>query len=191
MLYFVNHIYSLGILVTVFIAILSFVALFIFRTEHSTWLIYVKENAVDLYLTLLIIAVAGSLFYSDVAGFTPCKLCWIQRIFIFPQILIILVSKFNKKKEILTENMWGYLSWMTGFGLFFAIAHNYIYYFGRETSITCDAAASCKAYYMYEYGIVTIPFMAIGLLVSLATIFFIKKYYRGYKKIDTTQTNIY
>jgi disulfide bond formation protein DsbB len=190
-MYFVNHIYSIGILVTVFIAILSFVALFIFRTEHSTWLTYVKENAINLYLTLLIIATVGSLFYSEIADFTPCKLCWIQRIFIFPQILIILVSKFNKKKEVLMENIWGYLSWMTGFGLFFTIIHNYIYYFGKETSATCDAAASCKAYYMYEYGIVTIPFMALGLLVSLATIFFIKKYYRGYKKIDTTKTEIY
>jgi disulfide bond formation protein DsbB len=165
MLYFINHIYSIGILVTTFIAIISLVALFVFRTEHSTWLTYVKENALNLYLTLLIVAVVGSLFYSEVAGFTPCKLCWIQRIFIFPQILLILVSKFKKTNPELRSDIWHYLPWMTGMGLFFSLVHNYVYYFGKETSITCDAAASCKAYYVYEYGFVTIPFMALGLLL--------------------------
>ena len=68
---------------------------------------------------------------------------------------------------------------MTGFATFFSLVHNYVYYFGRETSVTCDAAASCKAYYVYEYGFVTIPFMALGLLFSLIVIMLIRKYYNG------------
>jgi len=179
MLYFVNHIYSIGILVTIFIALISLLSLGFFKNDRNSWLTYIKENGLNLYLALLIIAVLGSLFYSEFALFTPCKLCWWQRIFIIPQILLILVSKCTTSNRSLKHDVWNYLSWMTGFALFFSLVHNWIYYFGKENSVTCDAAASCKAYYVYEYGFVTIPFMTLGLLISLTTIILIRKYYNG------------
>jgi disulfide bond formation protein DsbB len=155
--------------------VLSILALAFFSKDKNTWLTFVKKNALNLYLILLVGAVIIILYYSEVALFTPCKLCWFQRLFIFPQILLILVAK--AKKDI--SNIFNYLSWMTGFGLAFSLIHNYVYYFGEETALTCDAAASCKAYYVYEYGFVTIPFMALGLLLSLGTILLIRKYYKG------------
>ncbi len=171
--YIVNHTYSIGILVVIFISVITLLALAFFHNEKSSWLKYVKDNALNLYLTLLITAMAGSLFYSEVAKYTPCKLCWLQRIFIFPQLLIGFVAKFKK------ENVWHYLSWMTGFGMFFSLVHNWVYYFGKENSVTCDAAASCKAFYIYLYDLVTIPLMALGLLISLTTILLVRKYYKG------------
>ena len=172
---FINHMYSIGILATLLIAVITLLAFGFFRKDNNAFLRYIKKNALNLYLVLLVLAVIGSLYYSEIALFTPCKLCWIQRIFIFPQILLILVAKC--KKDLTT--IWSYLAWMTGFALAFSLLHNYIYYFGKELSGTCDAAASCKAYYVYEYGFVTIPFMALGLLFSLSTILIVRKYYKG------------
>lgn len=174
-----NNIYSLGVLVTVFISVITLVALAFFKNEKNGWLSYVKNNALNLYLTLLIIASLGSLYYSEFADFTPCKLCWWQRIFIFPQIVLILLAKFKKQGLSTINDVWNYLTWMTGFGLFISMLHNYVYYFGKENSVTCDAAASCKAYYVYEFGFVTIPFMALGLLFSLLAIILVRKYYTG------------
>jgi disulfide bond formation protein DsbB len=37
------------------------------------------------------IATAGSLFYSQVAGFIPCELCWFQRICMYPLSIILLL----------------------------------------------------------------------------------------------------
>lgn len=175
MLEIVNKISTFGTLVTLLVAVLSILALAFFYKDKNTWLTFVKKNALNLYLILLVGAVIIILYYSEVALFTPCKLCWFQRLFIFPQILLILVAK--AKKDI--SNIFSYLSWMTGFGLAFSLIHNYVYYFGEETALTCDAAASCKAYYVYEYGFVTIPFMALGLFLSLGTILLIRKYYKG------------
>lgn len=171
----VNHIYSSGILVVLGITIGTLLALAFFCKDKNSWLSFIKRNSLNLILVLLIIATLGSLYYSEVAQFTPCKLCWWQRIFIFPQILVILVAKAKKQ----TTNIFPYLAWMTGIATVVSLLHNYIYYFGKELAGTCDAAASCKAYYVYQYGFVTIPFMALGLLVSLTAILLVRKYYKG------------
>ena len=38
------------------------------------------------------LATAGSLYYSDVAGYTPCKFCWYQRIVMYPQTLMYMIA---------------------------------------------------------------------------------------------------
>src|SRR5215475_15673166 len=39
------------------------------------------------------IATGGSLFYSQIAGFTPCEFCWLQRILMYPlSILTLLIA---------------------------------------------------------------------------------------------------
>ncbi len=37
-------------------------------------------------------ATAGSLYFSEVAGFPPCALCWYQRIAMYPQVIILGVA---------------------------------------------------------------------------------------------------
>ena len=37
-------------------------------------------------------ATLGSLYYSEVAGFVPCTLCWYQRILMYPLTIISLVG---------------------------------------------------------------------------------------------------
>ena len=37
-------------------------------------------------------AMLGSLYYSEMAGFVPCTLCWYQRIFMYPLAVILLVE---------------------------------------------------------------------------------------------------
>jgi disulfide bond formation protein DsbB len=41
-------------------------------------------------------AMLGSLYYSEIAGFIPCTLCWYQRILMYPLTLIILVGIFKR-----------------------------------------------------------------------------------------------
>ena len=46
------------------------------------------------YLALVpaLVALLGSLYYSEIAGFVPCTLCWYQRILMYPLTLISLVG---------------------------------------------------------------------------------------------------
>lgn len=47
----------------------------------------------ELWAGFLVAAVAtgGSLYYSEVAGFIPCELCWYQRIFMYPLSIVMLL----------------------------------------------------------------------------------------------------
>src|SRR3954454_16273986 len=47
-----------------------------------------------LWLAWLIaaVAMAGSLYFSEDANFVPCKLCWFQRIAMYPLAVVLLIS---------------------------------------------------------------------------------------------------
>ena len=38
------------------------------------------------------IATLGSLFFSDIMQFVPCTMCWYQRIFMYPLVIIFLIA---------------------------------------------------------------------------------------------------
>ena len=45
---------------------------------------------------LALVAMAGSLYYSEVAGFIPCRLCWYQRILMYPLVAVTLVGALRR-----------------------------------------------------------------------------------------------
>jgi disulfide bond formation protein DsbB len=54
--------------------------------RHALW-------GYELWLAFLVAALAtgGSLFYSEIAGFVPCELCWYQRICMYPLTVLTLL----------------------------------------------------------------------------------------------------
>jgi disulfide bond formation protein DsbB len=42
-----------------------------------------------------------SLYYSEIKGAEPCKLCWLQRIFLFPLPILLFPLIFKGKKEFI------------------------------------------------------------------------------------------
>ncbi len=172
MLEFINGATSIGILAIMFLSIVTLLALAFFRKENNFWLSFIKKNALGLTLILLVGSTLGSLYYSEIADFTPCKLCWLLRIFTYPQIILVLIAM--KKKD---NNVFNYLAWMSGLALIVSLFHNYVYYFAPDLSAVCDSSASCTAYYFSQFGFVTIPFMGLGLVFGLITILLVRKYY--------------
>src|SRR6476646_7284373 len=43
-----------------------------------------------------LVAVAGSVFYSEVSQFIPCRLCWFQRIGMYPLAAILLIAAIRR-----------------------------------------------------------------------------------------------
>ncbi|MGH3000823.1 MAG: disulfide bond formation protein B, partial [Gaiellaceae bacterium] len=41
------------------------------------------------------LATGGSLFFSQIAGFVPCELCWFQRICMYPLSLLLLFAAYH------------------------------------------------------------------------------------------------
>jgi disulfide bond formation protein DsbB len=121
------------------------------------------ERALFLSFLVALMGTAGSLFYSDVAGFAPCVLCWWQRVFLYPQ-TILLFTAFLKKDE----NMRLHSLILSGIGMLFAIYHTFVQ-FGGESAFPCPAQGgpSCGTFYFLEYGYITVPTMSLTVFILI------------------------
>jgi disulfide bond formation protein DsbB len=99
----------------------------------------------------------GSLFFSEVMGLKPCMLCWYQRIFMYPLVVIFLVGLFQ-----LDRSVFRYAFPITLIGLGFAVYH-YLLYTGYipENLQPCDKDASCAEINLELFGFITIPMLSI------------------------------
>ena len=66
-----------------------------------------KQGMLLVGLTALA-GIIGSLIFSDIYHIEPCKLCWLQRIMLYPQALIMLIAL--KKNDI---QAWTYTLWLS------------------------------------------------------------------------------
>lgn len=124
-----------------------------------------------MFLAFLVAAVSLvlSLFYSDYAGYEPCKLCWLQRIFIYPQVILLGMALYRKDYKIID-----YALALLFAGTAVSLYHNYLS-FGGSPFFNCDVlnlSASCTKRYVFEFGYITIPIMS--LTSFLLMIFFLK-----------------
>ena len=56
----------------------------------------VGSQGIGLAWLVAIVATLGSLYLSDVAHFTPCRLCWYQRIAMYPLVVVLGVGWFRR-----------------------------------------------------------------------------------------------
>ena len=106
---------------------------------------------------LAAIGTLGSLFFSEVMGLKPCVLCWYQRIFMYPLVLIFLVGLFPLDRSVFR---YSFPIALIGWG--FAIYH-YLLYSGYipENLQPCDKDASCAEINLELFGFITIPMLSI------------------------------
>ncbi|HEY1074927.1 MAG TPA: disulfide oxidoreductase [Patescibacteria group bacterium] len=112
-----------------------------------------------------IIAMLGSLFFSEVMHLPPCILCWYQRICMYPLVLILGVGIYTRDKHIVS-----YVLPLSILGMGIALYHNLLYYgFIPESLAPCRAGISCTTKLIEWWGFVTIPFLsfvAFGLITT-------------------------
>lgn len=99
-------------------------------------------------------ATAGSLVYSEVVGFEPCRLCWVQRIFMYPLVGVLAVGALRRDPAV----RWYGLP-LAVVGLGFSIWHYLIQTFPALEGGSCGPVA-CSAKYVNQFGFISIPFMA-------------------------------
>lgn len=101
-------------------------------------------------------AMLGSLYYSEIAGFVPCTLCWYQRILMYPLTLITLVGLIKQD-----EYLPGYVLPFSIIGMGVSTFH-YLTQLGVISHAgSCAVGVPCNLRYVNYFGFVTIPFMAL------------------------------
>jgi disulfide bond formation protein DsbB len=123
-----------------------------------------SENILLFMWVVSLTATMGSLFFSEIRGYEPCELCWIQRIFMYPLVLILGVAYVQKNARIAVTT--AIFSVIGG-----AIS---LYHYGlQKVSFLSENApacgrVSCTGEYINVFGFITIPFLALTAFVLIA-----------------------
>lgn len=130
------------------------------------------ENGLIFIFTISLIATLGSLYFSEVRGFTPCTFCWYQRILMYPLVLISAIGLFEKNAKIaLTTAV---------FALVGGSISLYHYSLQKLSFLQASAPACgdvpCTGQYVNYLGFITIPFMALVafVLIFITSLFLMK-----------------
>ena len=137
-----------------------------------------QKNVSNTAWTLLFLAwvvatvsTLGSLFFSEIMMFPPCVMCWYQRIFMYPLVVILLVGLFP-----LDTTVTRYAMPLTLIGLFFAIYHNLLYYKILPESVQpCSQGVSCTSDYINWFGFITIQLLSLVAFVMVLILLIIFK----------------
>jgi len=114
-----------------------------------------------------------TLLYSEVFGFIPCSLCWLQRVALYPQAFTGLVAW--KSKDAVFFPLYGMV--LSAFGFVVAV-YQYIYQAipdeVRESgAFPClaDGSADCSKTVMEVFGFVTFPFLSAVIFACLFVLY--------------------
>ena len=127
----------------------------------------ISEKALWFAFLVALVATSGSLFYSEIAGFEPCKLCWFQRIFMYPQVILLGMALWIKDRRV------------ADYGILLAVlgalvaGYHYLLQRGIAPDLPCSAvgySTACSRVFVMNFGYITIPLMAFTafLLIAIA-----------------------
>ncbi|MEE9416012.1 MAG: disulfide bond formation protein B [Acidimicrobiales bacterium] len=130
----------------------------------------IREVAVPLSAAVAVGATAGSLYFSEVAGYVPCELCWAQRIAMYPLAIILTIAAFRRDRAILS-----YAGVLSILGLGISAYHIQLQLFPDQGSF-CEVANPCTGRWVEAFGWMTIPQMAgisfaVLLAITMITLF--------------------
>jgi disulfide bond formation protein DsbB len=149
--------------------------------ERSLWQTLQRElsrtTAVGLAWLVAAVSMGGSLFFSEHAGFVPCRLCWIQRGFMYPLVAVLAVATWAAHRHPGSEIS----RWLRRLGMAASLAggavalwHVLIERFpSLETGASCDPTTPCSLVWFERLGFVTLPYMSLsGFLVIFTLLAF-------------------
>jgi disulfide bond formation protein DsbB len=111
--------------------------------------------SVGLGAVIALVATAGSLYLSEVANFPPCRLCWYQRIGMYPLAVVLTVAAMRRDLRI-----WPYGLALAGLALPISVYHVLLERWPSLETGACEVANPCSVVWVRHFGVVTIPFMA-------------------------------
>ena len=117
----------------------------------------VRRRRTELTLAISGVATLGSLYFSEVEHFVPCRLCWFQRVLMYPIALIALIALVRRDRSVHF-----YTVPLAVVGGSISLYHYLI-----ERGVLADSESctlfgpSCAEVWFRQFGFVTLAFMAL------------------------------
>lgn len=156
-----NTLASYGTLLLLFGTALSLGALAGMRIPTSLARILARYG-LALAAALSAFAVTLTLYYSEVLGQAPCSLCWVQRVFLYPQVLLFGIAALRSDTRIVL-----YTTALSLVGAVTALYHHALQVGGISLAPCAATGPQCTEVTFLTWGFITFPFMAFALFVFL------------------------
>jgi len=113
-----------------------------------------------------LVATLGSLYYSEVRLFLPCELCWYQRIFMYPQAIILAIALWRQDFGV-----WPYSLALSLIGGSISVLHLLEERFPNLFTLACKPPVPCSVEYIPQFPIPLQALIAFALIaLSMALI---------------------
>lgn len=131
------------------------VVLFARIFKAKKFLVEVQKIALPMAALITTTAMLGSLYFSEIVNYKPCRLCWYQRSAMYPLAILLVVANFKTFKfmKLVTVSL-------ASLGGAVSVYHWFLERFPDLDAGVCDAALPCEFIWFENFGFVTLSFMA-------------------------------
>ncbi len=137
-----------------------------------------SKSLLFFYIAWLVAAIAtlGSMFFSEVMKYTPCSMCWYQRIAMYPLVMILLIGAWKSIKETtLFATPFVLIGWLI------ALYHNLLHYkIIPESAAPCVQGVPCSTIYINWFGFITIPILSLTAFTIIGVLLILEKRNRNH-----------
>ena len=130
----------------------------------------IAPSALSLAFVVAAVCMAGSLYFSEVAHFPPCHLCWLQRFCMYPLVPVLGFAAWRR-----TERVRPYAAALAAVGAVIATYHVLLERNPQWESSVCDPKNPCTLIWVERLGYVTIPTMALSGFALILTLLAISR----------------
>ena len=138
-----------------------------------------RANSVWIAFAVATFTMLGSLYLSEIAHFDPCPLCWYQRICMYPLSVALLVGALRRDRMV-----WTYVLPPAFIGAGFAIYHTQLQAYPAQHGPFCKINDPCTIRFVWEFGFVSIPFMALAAFAFIITMMFVLRSEPTFDELD-------
>jgi disulfide bond formation protein DsbB len=112
-----------------------------------------------------LLATAGSLYFSEVAKYEPCTLCWYQRIAMYPLVVILGVAAWRGDTRVRR-----YAVPIVAIGAVISLYHYALEHIPALDSGVCSSAVPCTFIWFQELGFITLPYLALSAFLLIGAL---------------------
>jgi disulfide bond formation protein DsbB len=140
--------------------------------QQKNWFAaYVRHYSLYAAWTIALIAMFGSLYFSQVQGLIPCTLCWYQRIVMYPLVIILAIGIFKNDHGIKD-----YAAPLSVIGIAVAFYQVLLQQGWVKDIGVCSATANCAVKQAVLFNSITIPMLSLLAFIGITFFLIINKH---------------
>ncbi|MFB6147410.1 MAG: disulfide bond formation protein B [Candidatus Nanohaloarchaea archaeon] len=124
---------------------------------------FLHQHYRELAFLQALVAMSGSLYMSNVLGWTPCRLCWFQRIAVYPMVVLLGTALALDRDDVAD-----YVLPLAILGIPVSIYHYIVQRISQFHAAGCSVlSVSCSTEYTFYFGYINVPMMALTAMLAI------------------------